>query len=186
MAAQLENLEFRDRKQLRKWLAAHHASSPGIWVVAHKEHTGVASIPYEDVVREALCWGWIDSLIKRLDDERYARKLTPRKPGSKWSAINRERWRDLERDGLLGAPGRTAAPTDDTYAPKPSIPELPDYIVAAFERNARAWAFFRSLAPSYRRHFVAWIHIAKRPETREKRIREAIALLARGEKLGLK
>jgi uncharacterized protein YdeI (YjbR/CyaY-like superfamily) len=186
MAPQLEILEFRDRKQLRKWLAGHHTSSPGIWVVSYKEHTGVKSIPYEDLVREALCYGWIDSLIKRLDDARYARKLTPRKPGSKWSAINRRRWRELERAGLLTAAGRALAPTANDYGSKPVVPELPEYIAEAFQRSSKAWSFFQGLAPSHRRNFVVWIHVAKRPETRVKRIHESIALLEKGEKLGLK
>src|SRR5262249_49736088 len=133
-----------------------------------------------------LCFGWVDSLIKRLDDDRYARKFTPRKPTSKWSDINRKRWKELEHEGLLTAAGRTAAPTDNRYASKPEIPELPAYIARAFKTNAKAWKFFQELAPSYRRNFVVWIHIAKRPETRERRIAESIALLAGGKQLGLK
>jgi uncharacterized protein YdeI (YjbR/CyaY-like superfamily) len=183
---QLPILDLRTRKEWRAWLNKHHASSEGIWLVFHKDHTGVPSIPYEDAVRDALCFGWIDSLIKRLDDERYARKFTPRKPTSKWSASNRKRWAELEAAGELAAAGRAAAPTDNTYAAKPSIPELPAYIAKALKTNAKAWRFFQELAPTHRRHFVVWIHIAKRPETREKRLRESIALLASGKKLGLK
>ena len=70
---ELRELDIRDRKQWRTWLAAHHTKSPGVWLVFHKEHTGVESMPYEDSIREALCFGWIDSLIKRLDADRYAR-----------------------------------------------------------------------------------------------------------------
>jgi uncharacterized protein YdeI (YjbR/CyaY-like superfamily) len=183
---ELKTLEIRNRQQWRAWLEKHHASSPGVWLVFYKGHTGVESIAYEDSVREALCFGWIDSLIKRLDDKRFALKFTPRKPTSKWSAINRKRWVELEAAGLLAPAGHAAAPTNNTYAPKPTIPELPAYIATAFKANRKAWDFFQTLAPTYRRHFVVWIHIAKRPETREKRIRESIALLARGQKLGLK
>lgn len=179
-------LDVRTRKQWRQWLAKHHASSPGIWLVRHKQHTGVESMSYEDVVREALCHGWIDSLVKRLDDDRFAIKVTPRKPTSKWSDINRKRWAELNAEGLLAAAGRAAAPTANTYAPKPSIPELPAYIASAFKTNPKAWQNFQALAPTYRRNFVVWIHIARRPETREKRIRESIELLAAGKKLGLK
>ena len=186
MPTPLSRLEFRDRTQWRTWLAKHHASSPGVWLVFHKEHTRVKSIPYEDSVREALCFGWIDSLIKRLDDDRYARKFTPRKPTSNWSDTNRKRWADLKAAGLLTAAGVAAAPTDRTYAPKPTIPALPPYIAEILKANPKAWTFFESLAPSHRRHFVAWIHTAKRPETREVRLRETIALLAAGKKLGLK
>ena len=186
MTTELATLEIRNRKQWRAWLGKHHASCPGIWLVFYKDHTGVKSIPYEDSVREALCFGWIDSLIKRLDDDRYARKFTPRQPTSKWSDSNRKRWTELKAAGLLASAGLAAAPTDNTSAPRPTIPDLPAYITKALKANPKAWSFFQKLAPSYRRHFVGWIHLAMRPETREKRIRESIALLAAGKKLGLK
>jgi uncharacterized protein YdeI (YjbR/CyaY-like superfamily) len=183
--ADLETLDIRSRRRWRAWLAKHHASSAGVWLVFHKDHTGVKRIPYEDSVREALCFGWIDSLIKRLDDDRYARKFTPRKPTSRWSDLNRKRWAELEAAGQLAGSGRAAAPTDNRSAP-PAIPRLPAYLATALKANAKAWAFFRTLAPTYQRHFVAWIHTARRPETRAARIRESIALLAAGKKLGLR
>ncbi|MGH2437002.1 MAG: YdeI/OmpD-associated family protein, partial [bacterium] len=96
-------------------MTKNHASSPGIWLVRHKQHTGVKSMPYEDVVREALCFGWIDSLVKRLDDDRYAIKVTPRKLTSKWSDINRKRWAKLKAAGLLAEPGLAAAPNGNSY-----------------------------------------------------------------------
>src|SRR5215216_6745115 len=95
MATELPILTMKNRRQWRSWLEKHHAASDGLWLVFHKKHTGVESISYEDSVREALCFGWIDSLIKRLDAERYAMKFTPRKPTSKWSDINRKRWAEL-------------------------------------------------------------------------------------------
>jgi uncharacterized protein YdeI (YjbR/CyaY-like superfamily) len=154
--------------------------------VFYKAHTGIQSIPYEDMVREALCFGWIDSLVKRLDDNRYVRKVTPRKPTSKWSELNRKRWVELKAAGLLMPAGLAAAPTGNTYAPRPVIPTLPVYITKALKANSKAWDCFRKLAPTHRRDFVAWIHTAKRPETRERRIRESIARLAAGAKLGLR
>ena len=186
MAGELPLLDIRSVDRWRAWLRKHHAASVGVWLVFHKDHTGIASIPYEDSVRQALCFGWIDSLIKRLDDDRYARKFTPRKPSSKWSAINRQRWAELEKSGQLEAAGLAAAPTANTYAAKPTIPDLPPYIAKALKTNPKAWQTFQSLAPTYRRHFVVWIHIAKQPETRERRLRESISLLASGKKLGLK
>lgn len=186
MAPALRTLEVRSRRAWRAWLEKHHTSSPGVWLVRHKAHTGMKSIGYEDMVREALCFGWIDSLVKRLDEDRFLLKVTPRKPTSKWSDLNRTRWAELEAAGLLAPAGRAAAPTNNTYAPKPRIPELPAYIADALKTNPGAWAFFRELAPGYRRHFVVWIHTAKRPETRDKRIRESIRLLAARKKLGLK
>lgn len=186
MAVRLISLDVRTRKDWRQWLAKHHASSAGIWLIRHKQHTGVTCMPYEDLVCEALCFGWVDSLIKRLDDERYAIKVTPRKPTSKWSDINRMRWKDLEAAGLLAPPGLAAAPTSNRYAPKPSIPELPAYIAKAFKTNAGAWKYFQSLSRRERRNFVAWIHTARRPETRDRRLHESIALLSAGKKLGLR
>ena len=186
MAGNLIQLDVRTREEWRRWLAKHHASSPGFWLLRHKQHSGVKSMPYEDLVHEALCFGWIDSLIKRLDGNRYAIKVTPRQPTSKWSDLNRKRWKELKAAGLLAAPGLSAAPTANRYAPKPKIPELPAYIVTAFKSNSKSWKFFQSLSARNWRDFVVWIHTAKRPETRERRIREAIALLSAGRKLGLK
>jgi uncharacterized protein YdeI (YjbR/CyaY-like superfamily) len=146
----------------------------------------VKSIPYEESVGEALCFGWVDSLIKRLDDDRYGRKFTPRKATSKWSALNRKRWKELKAAGRLAAPGLATAPTGNGYARPPVIPALPAYVARALKTSPRAWAVFRTLPPSHRRDYVVWIFMAKRPETRERRIRESIALLAAGKKLGLK
>jgi uncharacterized protein YdeI (YjbR/CyaY-like superfamily) len=184
--AELMMLELRSRQQWRTWLREHHSTSPGVWLVFHKAHTPVNSIPYEDSVREALCFGWIDSLIKRLDDDRYARKFTPRQSNSKWSEINRQRWSELKAAGLLTSAGLMAAPTDNRYAPHAAIPDLPAYIAEALRANRKAWDHFQELAPTYRRNFVVWIHSAKRPETREKRILESLALLEAGQRLGLK
>jgi len=91
VTAELLTLQVRNRQQWRAWLAKHHTLSPGVWLVFYKAHTGMKSIPYEDTVREGLCFGWIDSLIKRLDDDRYVLKITPRQLTSKWSDINLKR-----------------------------------------------------------------------------------------------
>ena len=186
MTAELKTLRVKSRREWRAWLEKHHASSPGVWFVFYKAHTGVKSLSYEDTVREALCFGWIDSLVKRLDDDRYVLKITPRQPTSKWSNINRKRWAELKAADLLTPAGLAAPPTDNSYAPRPVIPELPAYIAKALKANVKAWESFRELAPTYRRDFVVWIHTAKRPETREKRIRDSLRLLAAGKKLGLK
>ena len=186
MTGRLITLDMRTRAAWWRWLAQHHASSPGVWLIRHKRHSAVTSMPYEDVVDEALCFGWVDSLIKRLDDDRYAIKVTPRSRTSKWSDSNRKRWRQLKAAGRLAPPGLAAAPTANRYAPKPAIPELPAYIAKAFKASLRAWRHFQALARSYRRDFVVWIHIAKRSETRERRIRESLRLLSAGKKLGLK
>jgi uncharacterized protein YdeI (YjbR/CyaY-like superfamily) len=182
----LLTVDVRTRRQWRAWLAKNHASSAGVWVVRYKQHTGVKSLSYEDIVREALCFGWIDSLVRRLDAERFALKVTPRKPTSNWSDSNRKRWKELQAAGALAAAGLRAAPTANRYAPRPAIPTLPGYIATAFKQDAKAWRYFQALAPSHRRQFVGWIHIARRPETRERRIRECIERLSAGKTLGLK
>jgi uncharacterized protein YdeI (YjbR/CyaY-like superfamily) len=186
LGTELQTIDLRDRQRWRKWLEQHHLSSTGVWLVFHKKHTGTQTILYEDVVREALCFGWIDSLVRRLDDDRYALKITPRKPTSQWSDLNRKRWAELKAAGRLAARGLAAAPTENRYAPRPVIPILPSFIAKAFRKRPKAWRFFKSLAPTDRRQFVVWIHIAKRPETREKRLRESIKLLEAGKRLGLK
>ena len=124
-------LDVRTRAAWRQWLAKHHAASPGIWLVRHKQHSGVKTMPYEDLVCEALCFGWVDSLIKRLDNDRYAIKVTPRKGTSKWSDINRKRWKQLKAAGRLAPPGLAAAPTANRYATRPAIPELPALMLSS-------------------------------------------------------
>ena len=184
--APLPHLDVRTRAKWRAWLSKHHASSSGIWLVFHKKHTGVASVPYDDAVRVALCFGWVDSLVKRLDDDRYLQKFTPRKRASPWSDSNRTRWAELKAQGLLAPAGLSAAPTDKGYAPKPDIPEMPAYFASELEANPRARAFFEGLPRRERRNFVVWVHMAKRPETRERRLGESMRLLAARKKLGLK
>lgn len=186
MSNDLVTLDVRTRADWRQWLARNHAASPGIWLLRQKRHTGVESMSNDELACEALCFGWIDSLVKRVDDKCYAIKVTPRKPTSKWSDINRKRWKKLKAAGMLAAPGLAAAPTANSYAARPHVPELPAYIAKAFKSDVKAWNNFRALAPRQRRDFVVWIHTAKKPETRERRIRESMRLLAAGEKLGLK
>ena len=128
----------------------------------------------------------LDKLIKRIDADRHLLKFTPRKPTSKWSDSNRKRWAELAAAGLLTPAGKAAAPTANRYAPKPRIPELPAYIAKALRANRRAWAFFQELSPTNRRQYVVWIHIAKREETRARRLAESIELLAAGKQLGLR
>jgi uncharacterized protein YdeI (YjbR/CyaY-like superfamily) len=183
---EIASIEVRSRRAWRTWLEKHHASSPGIWLVYYKPHTGIAGVEYDDSVCEALCFGWVDSLIKRLDDDRYARKFTPRKPAGKWSESNRKRWLKMKRAGLLAPAGIAATPVGSQKASPPNIPDLPAYIAKALKADANAWERFRALAPSHRREYVAWIHSARKPETRERRLGKAIAMLNADKKLGLK
>jgi uncharacterized protein YdeI (YjbR/CyaY-like superfamily) len=185
-AQSLQTLDVRTRPKWRTWLRQHHASSPGVWLVFHKRHTAIQCLEYGEAVEEALCFGWVDSLIKRLDDDRYARKFTPRKPDSAWSTINRKRYAKLKAAGLLEAPGLARPPTNRSGdLPIPAGGGVPAYIEEQLKTHTRAWQFFERLAPSHKRMYVAWIDSAKRDETKQKRIREVIAKLAAGKKPGL-
>jgi len=183
----LKTFDARTPEQWRRWLADHHDSESEVWLVFHKRHTGRASIAYEDAVDEALCFGWVDSLIKRLDDARYARKFTPRKLDSKWSTANRKRYAQLKASARLMPAGVNRAPTDrSSDAPRPSPSKVPRYIQEALGKRPTARRYFESLAPSYRRMYIGWIDSAKQQETKMRRLQEAIRLLAAGKKLGLK
>jgi uncharacterized protein YdeI (YjbR/CyaY-like superfamily) len=176
--------------QWRDWLAAHHASESEVWLIFHKRHTGVASIVHEDALDEALCFGWVDSLVKRLDDRRYAIKFTPRRADSRWSPANRKRYAALKASGLLKPAGLNRAPTGRANAPRPPCYELPSklprYIQTALNQRPAALRFFEALAPSHRRRYIGWVESAKRDETKLRRLKEVIRVLAAGKPLGLK
>ncbi len=183
----LKTVEVQSRAEWRVWLEKHHDSTPEIWLVFPKKATGVVTLSYDDALEEALCFGWIDSLIRRLDDARYARKFTPRKPESKWSTINRRRYAKLKARGLLEQPGLDRPPTEwSGDAPNPTPPGMPGYIKQGLAANPKAQQHFDQLAPSYRGAYLGWIDSAKRDKTKQKRLQEALAMLAKGKKLGLK
>ncbi len=180
-------IEMRTRQEWRKWLQEHHRSEAEVWLMFRKPHRGLQSISYDDAVEEALCFGWIDSLVKRLDETLYARKFTPRRADSRWSTINRRRYEGLKARGLLAPAGLERAPTNRSGdAPRPSVSAIPPYIERRLRTVPRAWAFFQELAPSLQRTYIGWIDSAKREETKEKRLSEALRLHEAGKKLGLK
>ena len=186
----MKTLLVRTLEQWREWLTGHHASASEVWLIFHKRHTGVESIDYKDARDEALCFGWVDSLIKRLDDRRYTMKFTQRQENSRWSAVNRKRYAELKASGRLKPPGIERPPTDRGYGPRPArlaMPsKLPAYIRAGLRSHPRALRHFEALPPSQRRRYVAWIESAKREDTKLRRLNEAIRLLAGGNVLGLK
>ena len=184
----MKTFDPRTLVRWRAWLGAHHDSESEIWLICHKKHTGRSSVAYLDALDEALCFGWIDSRIRRIDDDRYAWRFTPRKPGSKWSAINRKRYVELEAAGRLKAAGKACSPTDaGGYGQKPTVPSrLPSYISRAIRAKPAAWAFFQTMTAKQQRYQWGWIHIAKQQETRDRRLREVIRLLSAKQKLGMK
>lgn len=183
----MQTVEAQNRQEWRKWLAKNHGSVSEIWLVFYKKHTGITTMSYDAAVEEAICFGWIDSLIRRLDDDRYARKFTPRKENSKWSTANRRRYAKMQSEGLLREPGIARPPTERSGdSPQVSADELPPYITKELKQNPQAWQNFQKLPPSHKRRYIGWIDSAKREVTKEKRLREAIELLTTGRKLGLR
>ncbi len=184
----MKTFEARTRDRWRAWLDTHHGSETEIWLVFHKRHTGTPSVDYMEALDEALCYGWIDSLIKRIDDDTYARKFTPRKPGSKWSAVNRKRYAELAKAGRLAPAGKARSPeTGSRYAAKPTVPDqIPAAIAKALKASPAAWTFYQTLTPREQRMYFGWIHLAKQDATKQRRLAEAIRLLTKKQKLGLK
>jgi len=158
----------------------------------YRKETGIPSLDYEAAVEEALCFGWIDSIIKRINDDKYCRKFTPRKNNSNWSHINRKRVGKIIKEGRMTEFGlakiEAAKKSGNWYKdPRPVIdPGVPRELSVALAKNRKARDFFEKLAPTYRKHFIGWIVAAKRPETKAKRLKESLALLGKGRKLGLK
>jgi uncharacterized protein YdeI (YjbR/CyaY-like superfamily) len=179
---------FTDRESWREWLDANGKNTREVWLVFFKKHTGRPCVTYEAAVEEALCVGWIDSLVKRLDDNRYARKFTPRTDTRKWSESNLKRVRRLVASGRMTPEGLAKVdPVVQPNAGASSDPlKLPDFFREALEKDGQAREFFDQLASSYRRNFIAWVGSAKREETRKKRLKEALSLLRAGKKLGMK
>jgi uncharacterized protein YdeI (YjbR/CyaY-like superfamily) len=182
----------RNAEQWRTWLQAHRARDEGVWLIFYRKETDIPSIDYDTALDEALCFGWIDSLIKKIDDMRYARKFTPRRETSKWAPSNKQRVERLIREQRMTAFGlaKIEAARRNGMWEKPDRPEISLDLLkefrAALEGNPVAYSYFESLPPSYRKQYLTWIAVARRPETRQKRIAEALRMLEKGEKLGLR
>lgn len=186
-----------DRLEWRKWLADNHNCRDEIWLIYYKKHTGKPRIPYNDAVEEALCYGWIDSIVKRIDDDCFCQKFTPRTNTRKWSPSNIKRINKLIKQGKMTDTGmakidesvlKTGVGEDVTPPAIPTLEEMgmPQWIEDALKAEAAVWEFFNTLAPSYKRKYIFWITQAKREETRQRRLKEAVSLLAKKKKLGLK
>ena len=190
----MNRLECDSPAVWRDWLRNHHRGEKEIWLVFRKGDEGKRLLDYDSALDEALCWGWIDSLIKKIDDNSYARKFTPRNDVSKWSPINKGRVERLIIDERMEEPGLAvirAAKANGCWdkpdrPPAAAADSVPEEFEAALKRNAKAAVTFENLAPSHRKNYILWIAMAKRPETKVKRIEEAVALLENGKKLGLK
>ncbi len=181
----------KSRMSWRAWLDENHAAKTEIWLVFYKRHTGKSTLSYNDAVEEALCFGWIDGVKRSIDDERYMHRFSPRKADSKWSKLNKKRTERMLKDGKMMGAGRRAMQTakrNGRWAEATQKIEfsMPPEFAARLERNKKAATFFETLAPSYQRQYIGWIITAKRQDTRERRLDEAIKLLQRGDKLGMR
>ena len=182
-----EHIEFRSRQAIRVWLQANHATADTFWLVTYKKHVTEYYVPYGEIVEELLCFGWVDSRTRRVDDDRTMLLVSRRKPGSTWSASNKERVARLEERGLMAEAGRVAvasARADGSWTFLDDVErlEIPDDLAKAFARNQRAKRNYESFNASARKIILLWIKTAKRNETREKRIAETVRLAAKNVK----
>ncbi|MDH5605440.1 MAG: YdeI/OmpD-associated family protein [Anaerolineae bacterium] len=182
-----------DRDAWRKWLSTNFNTVNEIWLVYYKKGSGKSSVDYEASVQEALCFGWIDSVIKAIDEETYARKFTPRKETSNWSSSNKKRAALMIEQGRMTEHGLrlvdAAKQNGQWDAPdsRPQIPSKPSIEFSqALNQNKQAKETFDNLSPSHQKQYLGWIETAKREETKAKRIAEAIQMLEKRMQLGLK
>jgi uncharacterized protein YdeI (YjbR/CyaY-like superfamily) len=190
-----EELHFANRNDWRQWLRENHDTKKEVWLIYYKTNTGKVTISYEDSVEEALCFGWVDSIIKKIDDRKFARKFTPRTSKSTWSETNKKRAEKMIREGKMTEIGLTRIreakdsgewfkkPVSALYKKKLLIPS---YLRDALAANKKALDNFSKMAESYQRNLVGWIESGKKEATRRKRLTEAITLLEQNKKLGMK
>ena len=181
---------FAAPAEFRAWLEAHHDTAVELWVGYYKKATGRPSLSWPESVDEALCFGWIDGIRKRVDAERYAIRFTPRKPASHWSAVNVRRLAVLEREGRLHPAGRAAfgrrredASGVYSYEQRKTA-AFDGASLRRFRQHRDAWAWFGTQPPSYRQTVVRWVMSAKRPETRLRRLDTLIDDSAHGRRIG--
>ncbi len=175
-----------NRAELRAWLAENHTHTDGVWIVRFKKaHPDF--LPTEDVIKEALSWGWVDSLVRTKDEMRTMNYIAPRKEGSNWSALNKSFVAELDAEGLIAPPGQAAidrAKADGTWTALDDVENLviPPDLQAAFDANPGAETNWHAFPRSPKRGILEWILNAKRPETRAKRIAETAEMAARNER----
>lgn len=184
---QLETFYATNGKEWRDWLEKNHRTSIGVWLIYYKVKSGQPSIKYTEAVKEALCFGWIDSKVKALDAERYMQIFTPRQPKSVWSKLNKQYVEELIDRGLMTEAGLSkivAAKQDSSWNTLDAIEALiiPDDLQQALATNETANQYFEALSRSSKKNILFWIASAKRPETRSKRIEQTIISAAQNQK----
>jgi uncharacterized protein YdeI (YjbR/CyaY-like superfamily) len=179
-----KKVQPKSREAWRAWLDQHHASSQGTWLVFAKKHTGLPTLSYDDAVQEALCFGWIDSLMKSIDDRFHMQMFTPRKPKSAWSATNKARLAKLMKAGAVTPAGLAAvaeAKKSGSWSTYAEVDKLiiPPELKRAFDANPDAKKNWPTYTPSAQRSFLHMVNNAKRPETRERNVARVIDLVGR-------
>lgn len=189
----MHKIYFETIAEWENWLIENHERESELWLIFYKKHTNKSSLVYNDSVKIALCYGWIDSLIKSLDNESYARKFSIRKEKSNWSESNKKRAAELLEAGKMQKAGlhKVEAAKQNGMWDKIITPPKIDFSVPpdfqkALDENTNANIFFKSLPKTKQKEFLIWITMAKRLETRTKRIAESISLLSEKKRLGLK
>ena len=181
---------FRTQQDFRDWLEKNHASEKELMMRLFKVHARERGIGYREALDEALCYGWIDGVRRSLDEDSFTQRFTPRKKKSNWSAVNIKRVKELQKEGRMCAPGLAAFSARDATAVAPysfeaKTVELDPALVRKLRANKRAWEFFQSLAPGYRRVSIFWVMSGKREETRVKRFATLVEHWVQGRKTGL-
>lgn len=180
---------FETPDELRAWLQEHHATASELWIGLYKKASGRRSLGWSDIVDEALCFGWIDGKVQRLDGHRYRQRLTPRRRGSNWSAINVAKVAELRAQGRMTPAGEAAfAARREERSAVHSYERRHEAAFdaeqeAAFRANAAAWDWFAAQSPSYRALATFWVVSAKRPETRARRLARLIESSAEGRRV---
>jgi uncharacterized protein YdeI (YjbR/CyaY-like superfamily) len=179
----MDTLSVKDRQEWRSWLRKNAAKREEIWLVYYKKASDQSGISYEDSVEEALCFGWIDGKIQKIDELRYGRRFTPRKPNSQWSKSNIRRVERLTAEGKMTAAGLASSSAAHRVQTTPMPTRLPKELEARFKKQSVAWDNFQSFPPHYRRLTSGWVASAKKEETRLKRLEKLIEFSARNERI---
>ncbi len=187
-----ETLYVTTRNEWRQWLKKNHNTKKEVWLIYYKKHTGKKRIPYDEAVEEALCFGWIDSTVRRIDDEKYAQKYTPRRAGSAWSKLNIKRAKAMIQQGRMAKAGlvlfkeieKNRKESARELAAKKKF-DVPADLKKALAKNKEALKNFNDFAPSYKKLYVWWVLDAKKKETREKRIKRVVSRAAQNMKPGM-
>ncbi len=168
-------LTFASRKGWRAWLKKHHTKARQAWLLHYKKKTATLSLTYEEAVEEALCFGWVDGLLRSIDSETYVLRYTPRQPRSIWSEINKGRAERLVRQGRMTKAGfekiaeAKANGEWEAASIREDVNSIPAELVRALKKN-KVWGSFQSWTASRKKQYLYWLNSAKKPETRHKRL----------------